>query len=63
MAPIGLSETDDFIDESISRPLRIVFQDENYVAVFKPAGLVVHRSKMTQPHEPVLLQTLRDQAT
>ena len=61
MAPIGLSETDDFIDESISRPLRIVFQDENYVAVFKPAGLVVHRSKMTQPHEPVLLQTLRDQ--
>ncbi len=61
MAPIGLSETDDFIDESISRPLRIVFQDENYVAVFKPAGLVVHRCKMTQPHEPILLQTLRDQ--
>ena len=61
MTPLGLIETDDFIDESISRPLQIVYQDENYVAVFKPAGLVVHRSKLTQTHEPVLLQTLRDQ--
>ena len=58
---LGLSETDDFIDETLTRPLQIIFQDENYVAVFKPAGLVVHRSKMTQAHEPVLLQTLRDQ--
>ena len=59
--PTGLSETDDFIDERLSRPLQIVYQDDNYVAVFKPAGLVVHRSKMTQSHEPVLLQALRDQ--
>jgi len=56
-----MPETDDFIDESLSRPLQILYQDEHYVAVFKPAGLVVHRSKMTRPDEPVLLQTLRDQ--
>lgn len=61
MEPLELNETDDFINETISRPLQIVYQDEHYVAVFKPAGLVVHRSKMTQAHEPVLLQTLRDQ--
>jgi tRNA pseudouridine65 synthase len=59
--PIGLLETDDFIDEKLSKPLQILYQDEHYVAVFKPAGLVVHRSKMTRPDEPVLLQTLRDQ--
>ncbi len=54
-------ETDDFIDEVLCRPLQVVFQDENYVAVFKPAGLIVHRSPTTGPHEPVLLQSLRDQ--
>jgi tRNA pseudouridine65 synthase len=56
-----LEETDDFIDETLKRPLKILYQDEHYVAVFKPAGLVVHRSKMTRPEEPVLLQALRDQ--
>lgn len=54
-------ESDDFIDEALTRPLHIVFQDEHYVAVFKPAGLIVHRSPSTGPQEPVLLQTLRDQ--
>ena len=54
-------ETDDFIDETLDRPLQIVYRDENFVAVFKPAGLIVHRSKTTLTHEPVLLQTLRDQ--
>ncbi len=60
-SPLGLSETDDFIDTALSRPLQIVYRDENYVAVFKPAGLIVHRSKSTLAHEPVLLQRLRDQ--
>jgi len=54
-------ETDDFIDESLSRPLQIVYRDHDYVAVFKPSGLIVHRSSSTAAHEPVLLQTLRDQ--
>ena len=54
-------ETDDFIDETLNRPLQIVYQDENYVAVFKPAGLLVHKSETTSAHVPVLLQALRDQ--
>ncbi|HUP79996.1 MAG TPA: pseudouridine synthase, partial [Pirellula sp.] len=54
-------ETDDFIGETLSKPLQVVYRDENYVAVFKPAGLIVHRSPSTQSHEPVLLQCLRDQ--
>ena len=59
--PLGVIETDDFIDAALSRPLQIVYRDENYVAVFKPAGLIVHRSDSTLKHEPVLLQSLRDQ--
>ncbi len=61
MQSLGSIESDDFIDETLSRPLQIVFQDEHYVAVFKPAGLIVHRSESTGAHEPVLLQSLRDQ--
>ena len=60
-SPQVLLETDDFIDETLSRPLQIVYRDENYVAAFKPAGLIVHRSSSTLTHEPVLLQSLRDQ--
>ena len=56
-----LVETDDFIDETLNRPLKIVYRDENYVAVFKPAGLIVHRCESSRGHEPALLQSLRDQ--
>lgn len=56
-----MQETDDFIGETLTRPLHVLYQDEHLIAVFKPAGLIVHRSKMTLPHEPVLLQALRDQ--
>ncbi len=58
---LGSIETDDFIDATLSQPLKIVYRDDNYVAVFKPAGLIVHRSKSTLEQEPVLLQRLRDQ--
>ena len=61
MQRFDLLETDDFIDETLSKPLQVVYRDENYVAVFKPAGLIVHRSQSTLSHEPVLLQCLRDQ--
>jgi tRNA pseudouridine65 synthase len=57
----NLEETDDFILESITKPLTILYRDEHFVAVFKPAGLTVHRGRMTLPTEPVLLQSLRDQ--
>lgn len=56
-----LIDSDDFIVDQLSQPIQILFQDEHFVAVFKPAGLMVHRGPMTQASEPVLLQTLRDQ--
>jgi len=41
-------------------PLRIVYRDEHLVAVDKPAGMAVHRSRQ-HPDAAVLLQRLRDQ--
>ena len=61
MPTSALPETDDFIDKILCLPLQILFRDENYVAIFKPAGLIVHRSDSSQSGEPVLLQSLRDQ--
>lgn len=46
---------------SCAGTLEVLFQDEHYVAVFKPAGLLVHRTPFSTPHEPILLQQLRDQ--
>ena len=40
--------------------LQILFQDEDYVAVHKPPGLLVHRTRISQDTE-FLLQHLRDQ--
>jgi tRNA pseudouridine65 synthase len=51
----------DFIEERLEKPIRVVFQDVHYVAVFKPAGLMVHRGPRSLPDEPFLLQKLRDQ--
>jgi tRNA pseudouridine65 synthase len=56
MMPGRFLETDDYIEESLSNPLKILFQDEHLIAVFKPAGLLVHRSTSTLPHESILLQ-------
>ncbi|WNL39544.1 pseudouridine synthase [Halomonas sp. PAMB 3232] len=41
--------------------LRILYQDAHLVAVHKPAGLLVHRSKLARGETTFLLQTLRDQ--
>lgn len=41
-------------------PLTILYRDDHYIAVHKPAGLLVHRSPISQD-EVFLLQTLRDQ--
>lgn len=56
-----MDETDDFINEELTRPVAILYRDEYFIAVFKPAGLIIHRSKLTLPHEPVLMQAVRDQ--
>jgi tRNA pseudouridine65 synthase len=51
----------DFIEDFLTQPLPIVYRDEHYVAVFKPAGLMVHRGPRSSANEPFLLQALRDQ--
>ncbi len=40
--------------------LEILYRDEHYCAVYKPAGMLVHRSMLT-PARTVVLQCLRDQ--
>ena len=54
-------EWHDFIEECLTHPLQIVYRDEHYVAVYKPAGLMVHRGPRSSSSEPFLLQALRDQ--
>ena len=51
----------DFISETLDRPLEVVYRDEHLIAVFKPAGLMVHRGEISSGEEPALLQALRDQ--
>ena len=41
--------------------LEILYQDDNYVAVNKPPGLLVHRSRIAADAKEFLLQQLRDQ--
>lgn len=41
--------------------LDIVFQDEYYIAINKPHGLLVHRSKIANDVDTFALQLLRDQ--
>ncbi len=41
--------------------LEILFEDDYYVAVHKPHGLLVHRSSIAKDVEVFALQTLRDQ--
>ncbi|WP_200978813.1 pseudouridine synthase [Echinicola sp. 20G] len=42
--------------------LSLLFEDDHYVAVNKPAGMMVHRSSIAMDDEPVYaMQTLRDQ--
>ncbi|GAB4107735.1 tRNA pseudouridine(65) synthase TruC [Echinicola sediminis] len=42
--------------------LPILFEDDHYVAVNKPAGMMVHKSSIAMDDEPVYaMQTLRDQ--
>jgi tRNA pseudouridine65 synthase len=42
-------------------PLNILFQDEHFVAVDKPSGLLVHRSFLDKHETQFAMQTVRDQ--
>lgn len=41
--------------------LEIIYEDENYVAVNKPNGLLVHRTRIAEEKKEFALQMLRDQ--
>ncbi len=42
--------------------LQVLFEDEYYIAINKPAGLLVHKTRLAKDAEPVFaLQLLRDQ--
>ncbi len=56
-----MQSSQDFIVEALERPIEVIYQDKDLVAVFKPAGLMVHKGANTLADEPVLLQALRDQ--
>lgn len=45
----------------MTSPLNIIYRDNNYIAVDKPAGMLVHRSPIAEEENVFLLQTLRDQ--
>lgn len=47
--------------EASSKKLEILFQDEYYVAINKPHGLLVHRSKIATNTDEYAVQQLRDQ--
>ncbi|WP_211236229.1 tRNA pseudouridine(65) synthase TruC [Aliagarivorans marinus] len=53
--------TEQNLVEPIDGPLPIVFQDEHYVVVYKPAGLLVHRSWIAKQATVFAMQLLRDQ--
>ncbi|WP_413113773.1 tRNA pseudouridine(65) synthase TruC [Thaumasiovibrio sp. DFM-14] len=42
-------------------PLEIIYRDEHYIAVNKPAGMLVHRSWLDRHETRFVMQTLRDQ--
>lgn len=43
------------------KPLQILFQDDHYIAIHKPAGLLVHRTKIAEEKKLFALQLLRNQ--
>ena len=42
-------------------PLAVLFEDEHFVAVHKPAGMLVHRTKLNSDERVFAMQMVRDQ--
>ncbi|MFK7904868.1 MAG: pseudouridine synthase [Chitinophagales bacterium] len=49
------------IEEDLEPPLEILYQDEHYIAVIKPHGLLVHRTDIAEHQKKFVLQKLRKQ--
>lgn len=45
----------------MSEPLQVLYQDAHYVAIHKPAGLLVHRSEIDRHETRFAIQILREQ--
>ena len=45
----------------VQRPLHILYRDDDMIAVYKPAGWLVHRSAIARHETRFVLQRLRDQ--
>ena len=45
----------------MAQPLHILWQDDHLVAVYKPAGWLVHRTGLDAGETRFVMQTLRDQ--
>ena len=41
--------------------LEVLYQDEDFIAINKPSGILVHRSKIDKHETRFILQMLRDQ--
>jgi len=44
-----------------SNLLHVLYEDDHFIAIDKPAGMLVHRSKMDSKEQVFAVQTLRDQ--
>ncbi len=49
------------IDEDNEPPLKVLYQDDHYIAVLKPHGLLVHRTDIAEHRKKFVLQKLRKQ--
>lgn len=47
--------------DPLARPLHVLWQDDHFVAVHKPAGWLVHRTGLDAGETRFVVQTLRDQ--
>ncbi len=47
--------------EEVEPPLEILYQDDRYIAIHKPSGLLVHRSPIDRRETRFAIQLLRDQ--
>ncbi|MDX5444142.1 MAG: pseudouridine synthase, partial [Hymenobacteraceae bacterium] len=48
-------------EDEIRNELEILYRDEHYVAINKPGGLLVHRTRIAEEDKRFALQMLRNQ--
>ncbi len=56
-----MDDEEEFALQEEIPPLQILYQDNHYVAIIKPFGLLVHRTDIAEHHKDFVLQKLRNQ--